>query len=97
MVVDYTIPANPIADRGTKTVYIIIKKGSETIGDENSTFEIDGGKQLQYTLKEDVKYDGKEAKRSPSYNLTNNLDPGSYTVEVYLDNRLFSSSSFDLR
>mgnify|MGYP000091052673 CR=1 FL=1 len=95
--VSYTIGENPIAERGTKTVYIVIKKGDQVLGDASKIFEADGGKQMQYTLKEDVKYEGKESKRSPSLSLTEELEPGTYNVEVYMDNKLFSKDSFSLR
>lgn len=94
--VSYTIGENPIAERGTKKVYIVIKKGDQVLGDASKVFEADG-KTMQYTMKEDVKYDGKENKRSPSLTLTEELDPGTYEVTVYLDDKKFSSDSFTLR
>lgn len=94
--VSYSIGGNPIAERGTKTVYIVIKQGENVLGDASKIFEADG-KQMQYTLKEEVKYDGKESKRSPSLSLTDELAPGTYKVDVYIDQKLFSSDSFTLR
>jgi DNA repair exonuclease SbcCD ATPase subunit len=95
--VKYSIAANAIADKGNKTVYIIVKNGSKTFTEDGFEFELDGGKKLSYTHKDEVKYNGKDTDSSPSFNLPSGLSSGKYTVEVYVDSKLLGSSEFELR
>lgn len=95
--VKYSIAANAIADKGNKTVYIIVKTGSKTITEEGLEFEIDGGKKLSYTHKDEIKYNGKDTDSSPSFNLPGVITSGNYNVEVYVDGKLLGTNEITLR
>ncbi len=98
LMVKYTIDANAIADKETKIAYIVVKSGTKTFTQAGNTFEIEGGKTMDYTHKDEIKYAGKEITQQPRFSLpATDLTAGTYNVEIYIDNKLFASSSFKLR
>ncbi|MGB0430415.1 MAG: hypothetical protein ACPGLV_08070 [Bacteroidia bacterium] len=97
VVVKYTIAENAIADKETKTAYIVVKQGSKTLTQAGNAFEIEGGKKIDYTQKDDIKYNGKDITQSPRLKFAEELTPGKYNLEIYIDNKLFGSQDFTLR
>ncbi|MFY0673797.1 MAG: hypothetical protein JXQ87_10345 [Bacteroidia bacterium] len=97
--VKYTVAANAIADKGTKTAYIIVKpkSGGDVFTTEGFEFELDGGKRISYTHKDELKYNGKETSSNPTFALPEDLAKGDYTVDIYLDGKVLATSAFNLR
>jgi DNA repair exonuclease SbcCD ATPase subunit len=96
--IKYMIAANPIAPKENKTVYIVVKSGSKTITQEGFQVTFSKAKNtLDYTHKDELKYAGQETTSTPSFNLPPDLAAGKYSVEIYIDEVLFTTSDFTLR
>lgn len=95
--VKYEVNGNKVADKGSKTAFIVVKKGSTVITQAGMQFDLADGTLLDYTSKDEFSYDGNSVSRAVKITLPAGLSAGKYTVDVYLDKAVFSSSSFSLR
>lgn len=95
--VDYTVGANDIAKKETKTLYFIVKQGGTVFTEDGKTFELDGGKKMSYSYKTDVKYNGKQIDDSVEISLPDDMNSGTCSVELYLDNKLLGTNSIEFR
>lgn len=97
--IKYTVEANKIALKGNKTAYIVVKNGNTTITKEGQVFDLKNGKSIAYTISDQFTYDGNEILRATLYKLKEDeqLSPGKYSVEIYIDGTKVGDSSFSLR
>lgn len=99
----FTLSENPIIQPGTKTVYARIARPDNVIVTEGKediyTFEYQGQK-LQYTIKQDVTYDGKAQNLCMSWVKKDKKAAamkGTYNVALFLDGYELGKTTFDLK
>ncbi len=96
-VVNFRLAKNITAPVGEKMVYVRIMKPDDDIllksrGDV-FTFE---GKEINYSMKKMVEYDGEELPVTMYWNIEEFLSPGSYRVDIFADGNLIGRKSFTL-
>ena len=96
-VVDFRIAKNITAPVGEKTIYVRIMKPDDDILLKSRadvfTFE---GKEINYSMKKLVEYDGEELPVTMYWNIEEFLSPGTYRVDVFADGNLIGRKSFTL-
>lgn len=96
-VVNFRLAKNITAPVGEKIIYVRIMKPDDDIllksrGDV-FTFE---GKEINYSMKKMVEYDGEELPVTMYWNIEEFLSPGSYRVDIFADGNLIGRKSFTL-
>jgi hypothetical protein len=99
----FTLGENMLVKPGTKSIYFRIARPDGVIlvydtGDEY-TFMANGTK-LQYSIKRDVKYDGKSMDLCVYWDKKDSNESameGRYLVSIYMDGQIIGESSFELR
>lgn len=96
-VVDFRISKNITAPVGEKTIYVRIMKPDDDILSKSRadvfTFE---GKEINYSMKKLVEYDGEELPVTMYWNIEEFLSPGTYRVDIFADGNLIGRKSFTL-
>ena len=96
-VVDFRIGKNITAPVGEKTIYVRIMKPDDDILLKSRadvfTFE---GKEINYSMKKLVEYDGEELSVTMYWNIEEFLSPGTYRVDIFADGNLIGRKSFTL-
>ena len=96
-VVDFRISKNITAPVGEKTIFVRIMKPDDDIllksRDDVFTFE---GKEINYSMKKLVEYDGEELPVTMYWNIEEFLSPGTYRVDIFADGNLIGRKSFTL-
>ncbi|MCC8144391.1 MAG: hypothetical protein LUD02_02285 [Tannerellaceae bacterium] len=96
-VVDFRLAKNVTAQVGEKTVYVRIKKPDDDILMKSRgdlfTFE---GKEINYSMKKLVEYDGEEVAVTMYWNIEEFLSPGVYRVDIFTDGNLIGRKEFVL-
>lgn len=92
----YNLNENPKAQAGTKTVYFRIVDSNGKLLDPSGDFDYQGS-MIAYTLKADVSYSGKAMRDKVTWMRSQSaLEPGSYTVDFFIDDHKGTSDSFTL-
>ena len=95
--VDFRIGKNITAPVGEKTIYVRIMKPDDDILLKSRadvfTFE---GKEINYSMKKLVEYDGEELPVTMYWNIEEFLSPGTYRVDIFADGNLIGRKSFTL-
>ena len=96
-VINFKIAKNVTAPVGEKVVYVRIMKPDDDIlvksrGDV-FTFE---GKDINYSIKKMIEYEGEEVPVTMYWNLEEFLSPGPYRVDIFADGNLIGQRSFTL-
>lgn len=96
-VINFKIAKNVTAPVGEKVVYVRIMKPDDDIlvksrGDV-FTFE---GKDINYSIKKMIEYEGKEVPVTMYWNIEEFLSPGTYRVDIFADGNLIGQRSFTL-
>lgn len=96
-VINFKIAKNVTAPVGEKVVYVRIMKPDDDIlvksrGDV-FTFE---GKDINYSIKKMIKYEGEEVPVTMYWNIEEFLSPGTYRVDIFADGNLIGQRSFTL-
>ncbi|MBE6300323.1 MAG: hypothetical protein E7085_00495 [Parabacteroides distasonis] len=96
-VVDFRIAKNITAPVGEKVVYVRIMKPDDDVlvksrGDV-FTFE---GKEINYSMKKMIEYDGEELPVTMYWNIEEFLSPGTYRVDIFADGNLIGHNTFTL-
>ena len=89
-VVDFRISKNITAPVGEKTIFVRIMLKSRA---DVFTFE---GKEINYSMKKLVEYDGEELPVTMYWNIEEFLSPGTYRVDIFADGNLIGRKSFTL-
>lgn len=92
----FTIRENPIVEAGNKMVYIrilrpdnaVLSSSGQVFGYKNET--------LAYTAKREVMYENKDVELCIFWDKTEELLPGTYTVDIYSENNLIGTTTFVL-
>ena len=96
-VVDFRLAKNITAPVGEKTIYVRIMKPDDDILLKSRadvfTFE---GKEINYSMKKLVEYDGEELPVTMYWNIEEFLSPGTYRVDIFADGNLIGRKSFTL-
>jgi len=96
-VIKFTITKNITAPVGEKTIYVRIMKPDDDILVKNRTnvFEFEG-KEINYSIKRIVEYDGEELPVVMYWDIEEFLSPGAYRVDIFADGNLIGKKSFTL-
>jgi hypothetical protein len=84
----FTIVENSVIDPGTKMVYlrIIRADGACLSADETNTFKYEN-QSIMYTEKTEVDYQNKDLESTIYYNATDDVTPGTYTIQLFCDGK----------
>ena len=97
--VSCTVNENPIAKQGPKTIYVRIGNPDDRVmtRDVNNIFEFEG-ESLVYSAAREFQYDGVDLPVSIFYDIGDEeLLPGTYYVDLYMDGEHVGTTSFSLR
>ena len=93
----FNIGKNLIAEPGDKMLYIQVINPKNNLLGKNNSMKF-GDKELRYSEETTVSYDNKDVDVCLLIDtLPNNVMSGIYTINVFLDDMLLGSSSFDLK
>lgn len=96
-VVDFRISKNITAPVGEKTIYVRIMKPDDDIllKSRADVFAFEG-KEINYSMKKLVEYNGEELPVTMYWNIEEFLSPGTYRVDIFADGNLIGRKSFTL-
>jgi chromosome segregation ATPase len=93
----FQVLRNITAERGYKTVYIrIADANGEVLTTETKTFEFEG-KQLIYSAKKEIEYNGEDTPVCMYYKVTNPLQTGSYSIAIFAEGNLIGTTGIVLK
>ena len=93
----FQVLRNITAERGYKTVYIrIADANGEVLTTESNTFEFEG-KQLIYSAKKEIEYNGEDTPVCMYYKVTNPLQTGSYSIAIFAEGNLIGTTGIVLK
>jgi len=95
----FTIMENKIAKPGNKDIYmrIIAPNGQEMTNTAPVLFEMDGGREGTASVKRQVNYQNQNMDLCIYYEFENELEEGTYIVEIYAEGHKIGKSSFALK
>lgn len=95
----FSIGANPIADKGSKAVYMQITKPDGTVFQSRTSNVISTGQgSVAYSDKKDVDYTGEAVNMAIFYDLRGEeAQKGNYSVKIYCDGNLIGKDNFTLK
>ncbi len=96
-VVNFRITKNLTAPVGEKTIYVRLKKPDDDIlvKSRGDVFPFEG-KEINYSMKRLVEYDGEELPVTMYWNIEEFLSPGTYRVDIFADGNLIGQKNFVL-
>ena len=94
--VSFTIGRNLTAPAGKRTIYVRLTTPSGQVVDGKGTFEYEG-KQLVYSMKLDVDYNGQEMTRSLYKDIDWSITGGNYDVSIFADGHIIGKRSFTFK
>ncbi len=93
----FQVLRNITAERGYKTIYIrIADANGEVLYTEENTFDFEG-KQLIYSAKKEIEYNGEDTPVCMYYKVTNPLQTGSYSIAIFADGNLIGTTGIVLK
>ncbi|MDR0995060.1 MAG: hypothetical protein LBL81_02080 [Tannerella sp.] len=97
-VVSFTIAKNITAPTGEKTIYVRIMKPDDDILVKNrgNVFPFEG-KEINYSMKKLVEYDGDELAVTMYWDIEEYLLPGTYRADIFADGNLIGKKEFILQ
>jgi myosin heavy subunit len=95
----FTIGANPITEKGNKSVYMQITKPDGTVFQNRASNVVStSAGSVAYSDKKDVDYTGEAVSMAVYYDLRGETaQKGNYTVRIYCDGQLIGSDNFTLK
>lgn len=95
----FSIGANPIAEKGNKSVYMQITKPDGTIFQSRTSNVVSTTQgSIAYSDKKDVDYTGEAVSLAIYYDLRGeDAQKGNYSVKIYCDGNLIGKDSFTLK
>ena len=96
-VVSFRIVKNITAPVGEKNIYVRLKKPDDDIlvKSRADVFDFEG-KEINYSMKRLVEYDGEELPVTMYWNIEEFLSPGTYRVDIFTDGNLIGQKNFVL-
>ena len=93
----FQVLRNITAERGYKTIYIrIADANGEVLYTEENTFEFEG-KQLIYSAKKEIEYNGEDTPVCMYYKVTTPLQTGAYSIAIFADGNLIGTTGIVLK
>ncbi|MDR1202664.1 MAG: hypothetical protein LBL58_13710 [Tannerellaceae bacterium] len=96
-VVNFRLVKNITAPVGEKTIYVRLKKPDDDILVKSRAdvflFE---GKEINYSMKKMVAYDGEELPVTMYWDIEEFLSPGAYRIDIFTDGNLIGQRKFEL-
>ena len=93
----FQVLRNITAERGYKTIYIrIADANGEVLNTDGKTFEFEG-KELIYSAKKEIEYNGEDTPVCMYYKVTNPLQTGSYSIAIFADGNLIGTTGIVLK
>ena len=93
----FQVLRNITAERGYKTVYLrIADANGEVLTTETNTFEFEG-KELIYSAKKEIEYNGENTPVCMYYKVTNPLQTGSYSIAIFAEGNLIGTTGIVLK
>ncbi|MCD7938397.1 MAG: hypothetical protein LUG98_16180 [Tannerellaceae bacterium] len=95
--ITFTLAKNNTASVGEKTVYLRIMKPNDEVLVKNrgNVFSFEG-KEIDYSVKRLVEYDGEELPVTMYWDIEEYLSPGTYRVDIFADGNQIGRRSFTL-
>jgi len=97
----FTVLENIIADKGEKSIYAVIKtpSGNTLTDGDRSRITLSNGEEIAYSVKKDIFYDNKHMQLCLNWDLKDKdqVDVGTYKVELYAEGVQIGKETFDLR
>lgn len=93
--VDFTIAKNVTAQSGMKTVYVRITTPTGAVLNAG-TFSYEN-RQLQYSMKKTLEYDGQATAVSTFWNVNEVHTAGTFRVDIFCDGHMIGNKSFTLK
>lgn len=95
--VSFSIVKNITARPGERTLYIrIAKPGNEILTRGNSTFTYEN-KQLSYSIKKYIEYDGQEQNVTVYWDVDEYLPAGTYNVYIFAEGTMIGQQSYSIK
>ena len=94
--VNFSIARNVTASNGVKTFYVRITTPSGTVLSNGGTFPYEN-RQLEFSMKKSVEYDGEETAITTYWNVAEFLQDGTYKVSIFADGHMIGSKSFTFK
>lgn len=94
--VTFTISKNVTAPVGKRTIYVRLTTPSGQVVDGKGLFEYEG-KQLVYSMKLDVDYNGQEMTRSLYKDIDWSITGGNYNVSIFADGSIIGNRNFTFK
>ena len=94
--VTFTISKNVTAQAGKRTIYVRLTTPSGQVVDGKGIFEYEG-KQLVYSMKLDVDYNGQEMTRSLYKDIDWSITGGNYNVSIFADGNIIGTRNFTFK
>jgi len=95
--ISFKINKNITAPTGEKVIYVRIQKPDDDvlIKSRDNVFLFEG-KEINYSVKRTIEYDGEETSVSIYWKIEEFLSPGTYRVDIFADGNRIGSQSFKL-
>jgi len=96
-VVSFRIVKNITAPVGEKIIYVRLRKPDDDIliKSRGNVFAFEG-KEINYSMKKAVEYDGEELPVTLYWDIEEFLSPGAYRVDIFADGNLIGQKTFQL-
>jgi len=94
--ISFTLSKNPLVAEGLKTVYVRIARPDDEILNDGNSFEYEG-KQIMYSLQQQVYYKGSPITVSLYYEKTDRIVPGTYHIAVFTDGKEIGQTQVTLK
>ena len=91
----FLISKNITATPGEKTIYIrIMKPDDDVLINRMSGFFVFEGKEINYSSKRNIEYEGEEYPMTIYWDIGETLLPGSYRVDIFADGNMIGKRTF---
>ena len=94
--VNFSITKNVTAQRGMKTIYVLITTPTGSVLTNGGTFNYEN-RSLQYSMKRDIEYTGNETAVTTYWNVNEFLSNGTYNVSIFADGNMIGSRNFSFK
>jgi hypothetical protein len=94
--ISFTLSRNPLVSEGLKTVYVRIARPDDAILNDGNSFEYEG-KQIMYSLQEQVYYKGSPINVNLYYEKTDRIVLGTYHIAVFTDGKEIGQTQLTLK
>lgn len=94
--VGFNIAKNVTATNGQRTLYVRVTTPAGNVMGASGSFDYEN-RSLQYSMKKVIEYTGNETPVTTYWNVTEALQPGTYTVSVFSDGNMIGSRSFTFK